>query len=47
MRSSSFQGWSCPHPDYCPERHGPMGKTMHKDSLYQPLRIVEGMTGTG
>lgn len=24
-----------------------MGKTMHKDSLDQPLGIVEGMTGTG
>lgn len=38
---------SRPHLDYGPERHGPMRETMHKNSLYQPLHVVEGVTDTG
>lgn len=45
--SSFIQGKSCPHPDYFPERHGPMRETMDKDSLHQSLHVVEAMTDTG
>lgn len=38
---------ACPHPDYYPERHRSMREAMDKDRLYQPLHIVEGVTGTG
>lgn len=38
---------SCPHPDYYSERHRPVREAMNKDRLYQPLHIVEGVTGTG
>lgn len=32
---------------YVPERHGPMGDTMDKQCLQNPLDVVEGVTYAG
>lgn len=35
------------HLKYISERHGPMGDTMHKQGLQNPLDVVEGVTHAG
>lgn len=35
------------HLKYISERHGPMGDTMHKQRLQNPLDVVEGVTHAG
>lgn len=35
------------HLKYVSERHGPMGDTMNKHCLQNPLDIVEGVTHAG
>lgn len=35
------------HLEYVSERHGPMGDTMDKHGLQDPLDVVEGVTHAG
>ncbi len=35
------------HLKYVSERHGPMGNTMDKQRLQNPLDVVEGVTNAG